>query len=213
MFKASKTTTERKNMKTVKSTAALLLVLSIMSYAQTKNWELDKSHSNVMFTVDYMVISEVTGKFNQFDAKVTSNGDDFSNGNIDFTIDVNSIDTDNDRRDGHLKSDDFFNAEKYPQITFKGKSLNKVSDNKYKLTGDLTMRDNTKQVELDVLYGGVIKDRNGNTRSGFKITGTINRFDYGLKWNNVVETGGAVVGKDVDITCNIQLKQVKEPES
>jgi polyisoprenoid-binding protein YceI len=123
---------------------------------------------------------------------------------IDFTADINSINTDNEKRDNHLKSDDFFNAEKYPQMKFVGKSMQKVGNNKYKLTGDLTIRDITKTVTLDVIYNGIVKAW-GATKAGFKLTGIINRFDYNLKWNTLLETGAAVVGKDVSINCDIQL--------
>ena len=118
---------------------------------------------------------------------------------------MNSIDTDNERRDNHLKSDDFFNAEKYPNITFKGKSLKHVNGNKYKLKGDLTIRDVTKSVVLEVKYGGTITDNRGNVKAGFKITGMINRFHYQLNWDAAMEAGGLVVGKDVEIVCNIEL--------
>lgn len=198
-------------MNKLKFTFALLLVLTVSIFADPINWEIDKAHSKVQFTVTHMVISEVTGQFKSFDAKITSDGDDFSKGNIDFTIDANSINTDNDYRDKHLKSDDFFNAEKYPKMIFKGKSLQKTGDNKYKLTGDLTIRDITKPVVLDVVYGGSVKDPMGRTVTGFKISGTINRFDFGLKWNKLIESGGAVVGKDVNILCNLELRKAAPP--
>ncbi|MDP4117189.1 MAG: YceI family protein, partial [Bacteroidota bacterium] len=139
----------------------------------------------------------------------TSNGNDFTKGNIEFSIDVNSINTENEQRDNHLKSDDFFNAAKFPKITFKGTSLYKVNGNKYKLKGNFTMRDVTKPIVLDVVYGGTVKDPWGNERVGFKIMGKVNRFDYGLKWNNLVEAGGAVVGKEVTMNCNIELIKKK----
>jgi polyisoprenoid-binding protein YceI len=184
----------------------LALVLSpILMFSQSTEWTFDKAHSNVMFTVDHLVIAEVTGYFKSFDGKVTSNGDDFTAGKIDFTVDVKSINTDNEKRDGHLKSEDFFYAEKYPQMIFKGKELKKVGDKKYKLTGDLTIRGVTKPVSLDVVYKGTTKDAYGNTKAGFKITGEVNRFDYGLKWNTLTEMGGAVVGQDVRITVNAEL--------
>lgn len=186
----------------------LLFVLTGFSPAQAVNWKVDPAHSKVQFTVSHMVISEVTGYFKKFDAKVTGTNNDLSDANIDFTIDVNSIDTDNPTRDNHLKSDDFFNAGKFPQIEFKGSSLTKVGDNKYKLKGNFTMRDITKPVELDVVYGGTVKDPSGKTRSGFKISGSLNRLDYNLKWNKLLETGGAVVGREVNILCNMEF--VKE---
>ncbi len=170
-------------------------------------WAVDKSHSKVEFSVTHLVISEVTGSFKNFDVNVETPGNDFSDAQIDFTADVNSIFTDNDQRDNHLKSDDFFNAEKYPKMTFKGSSMKKVGKNKYKLTGDLTIRNTTKKIVLDVVYNGTVKDPWGNTKAGFKISGKLNRFDYGLKWNSLIETGGAVVGKEVTITINLELQK------
>ncbi|AFN74589.1 YceI family protein [Melioribacter roseus P3M-2] len=189
--------------------SSLILFLAVgLINAQTK-WNFDKSHSKIAFKVKHMVISEVTGYFNEYEGAVETNGDNFENAKINFTIDVNSIDTDNEKRDEHLKSDDFFNAAKFPKITFVGKSLKKVADNKYKLVGDLTIRDNTKEVTLDVTYNGMVKDPWGNTRAGFKVTGTINRFDFGLKWNALLELGGAVVSEDVDIVIDVQLIKAK----
>lgn len=189
----------------------LLLVMLLFSaplFAQTK-WTVDKAHSKVHFSVTHMVISDVTGEFKNYDVYVETNGDDFTNAKIDFWADVNSISTDNDARDKHLKSDDFFNAAKYPKITFKSKSMTKVGDGKYKLVGDFTIRDVTKEITLDVEYRGMVKDPWGNTKAGFKITGDINRFDYNLKWNALVETGGLVVGKDVKMIVDLELQKVK----
>ena len=180
------------------------ILLGAVAIAQT-TWVFDKVHSNVSFNVEHLVISEVTGKFGSFKGEVVSSNDNFAGSTINFVIEVNSIDTDNERRDGHLKSDDFFNAEKYPSITFKGKSLKQVDGNKYKLKGDLTIRDITKTVVLDVKYGGTITDNRGNVKAGFKITGEINRFDYHLNWDAVMEAGGLIVGKDVEIVCNVEI--------
>ncbi|MCK9282212.1 MAG: YceI family protein [Melioribacteraceae bacterium] len=176
--------------------------------AQTK-WNIDKSHSKIGFSVSHMVITDVEGNFKDFDASVTTMGDDFSTAKIDFTAKTASVYTENDKRDNHLRSDDFFNAEKYPNLTFKSKSIKKVSDNKYKLTGDLTMRDVTKEVVLDVKFNGIVTDMGGNTKAGFKITGELNRQDYGLKFNALLGTGDAVVGNTVDLDINIQLAKSK----
>ncbi|MCX6169010.1 MAG: YceI family protein [Ignavibacteriales bacterium] len=189
--------------------AAILLLISLMTInAQTK-WTVDKAHSKVQFTVTHLVISEVSGEFKSFDANIESSKDDFTDAKIDFSADVNSISTDNDSRDKHLKSDDFFNAEKFPKLTFKGKSFKKVSGKNYKLVGDLTIRDVTKEVTLDVVYNGSVKDPYGNIKAGFKIKGEINRFDYNLKWNALIEAGGAVVGKTVEMTVNLELQKSK----
>lgn len=196
-------------MKNIKYLFVIVIFYSSVVLGQS-TWKVDKSHSNVQFTVTHMLVSEVTGEFKDFEAKVSSKSDSFEDAKIEFTIDVNSIDTENEKRDAHLKSDDFFNAEKYPNIKFSGTSLKKVSGNKYKLTGKFTMRDVTKNVTFDVIYGGTVKDPYGNTRAGFKVLGTVNRFDYNLKWNALLEAGGSVVGKDVQIVCNIELIQEKE---
>jgi len=184
---------------------ALFLIISFStSFTQTTNWKFDKAHTQIKFTVKHLVISEVTGNFKKFDGTVTTTGDDFSTAKIDFTAETSSIFTDNEKRDNHLKSDDFFNADKYPSLKFVGKSMKKVDKDKYKLTGDLTIRDVTKSVTLDVVYNGMVTAW-GTTRVGFNLTGIVNRFDYNLKWNTLIETGGAVVSKDVTITCDVEL--------
>ncbi len=185
---------------------ALLISNSIKAQ---KIWILDNSHSQVLFTVSHLVISEVTGSFKKFSANIKSSEPDFTDAQIDFSIDVNSLNTDNEMRDNHLKGDDFFNADKYPKIVFKGKSLIKLNGNKYQLTGDLTIRDVTKTVILDVTYAGTVLDPWENTKAGFKIKGMINRFDYNLKWNNLTDSDSAVAGEDVEITINLELAQAK----
>lgn len=182
-----------------------VLIVSIGALQAQTKWTFDKTHSKVQFKVTHMVISEVTGQFKNYDGSVESSKDDFTDAKINFTIDVNSINTDNEQRDTHLKSDDFFNAEKFPKITFVSKSFKKVNNKKYKLVGDLTIRNITKQVELDVTYNGTVKDPWGNTRAGFKVSGQVNRFDYGLKWNALLELGGAVVGETVDIIIDVEI--------
>ena len=172
-------------------------------------YKIDPLHSDIAFKVKHMMISTVTGHFNSYTANVKAMDDTFANAQIEVELDVNSITTKNEDRDGHLKSDDFFNAEKYPAMTFKSSSLKKVSGNKYTLTGDLTIRDVTKKVSFNVTYGGTAKDPYGNVKSGFKASGKINRFDYGLKWNTLTEAGGAMVGKDINITLNLEFAQKK----
>lgn len=189
--------------------AAFLLLAGVITLNAQSKWSVDKAHSKVQFSVTHLIISEVTGQFKSFDANVESSKDDFTNAKIEFSADVNSITTDNEGRDKHLKSDDFFNAEKFPKITFVGKSLKKVSGKKYKLVGDFTIRDVTKQITLDVVYNGSVKDPWGNTKAGFKIKGEVNRFDYNLKWNTLMEAGGAVVGKTVSIVVDLELQKAK----
>ena len=182
----------------------------MLAYTQTQaatKWEVDKAHTKVEFSVTHLVISEVTGQFKDYSATVISPNDDFTNAEINFEVNTNSISTGDDQRDAHLKSDDFFNSEKFPKMTFKSSSMKRTGENKYKLAGDLTIRDKTKPIELDVIYNGSVKDPWGNIKAGFKIKGKLNRFDYDLKWNALIETGGAVVGKNVDIVINLELNK------
>lgn len=174
-----------------------------------KTWKIDKMHSNLNFSVTHLVISEVDGSFKVYDGSISSTSDDFNNASIEFSVDVNSINTDNSMRDDHLKGDDFFNAASYPKMTFKSTSFTKVSGNRYKLTGDLTVRNVTKKASFDVVYGGTAKDGYGNTKAGFKASGSINRFDYGLKWNALTEAGGATVGADVALNFKLEFAMSK----
>lgn len=169
------------------------------------SWAVDAVHSNVKFTVTHLVISEVDGAFKVFDGTMTSEKEDFTDAKISFSVDVASVNTDNQMRDDHLKSDDFFNAGKFNAMRFEGTSFKKISGNKYELKGNLTIRDITKPITFQVTYGGTVTDPYGNVKAGFKAKGSVNRFDYGLKWNAVTEAGGAVVGEEVEILCNIQM--------
>lgn len=172
-------------------------------------WVLDKAHSNIRFTVTHMVVSEVEGSFKAFDGSFVAEKADFSDARVSFTVDVNSINTDNENRDKHLKSDDFFNAEKFPQVKFESTAFKPQGDNKYKLEGNLTIRDITKPVTFDVTYGGTITGGRG-AKAGFKAKATIDRFEFGLKWNRLTEAGGMTVGKNVDVTVNIELNEAKQ---
>jgi polyisoprenoid-binding protein YceI len=185
-----------------------ILIMAISATAQT-TWTVDNIHSGVKFSVSHLIISEVEGSFKVYSGTLLSQKPDFTDAAVDFTVDVTSINTDNEMRDKHLKADDFFNAEKYSKMTFKGASWKKVDDRNYVLEGDLTIRDVTKRVTFTVIYGGTIKDPWGNTKAGFKATTVINRFDYGLRWNTLTEAGGATVGKDVSITLNLEFGQKK----
>ncbi len=197
-------------MKKVFSLSLAIFSFVALSMAQTvKTWKVDNMHSGVKFSVTHMVISEVEGSFKVYEGTITSAKDDFSDAKIDFSVDVNSINTDNSMRDGHLKSDDFFNADKFPKMVFKSTSFKKKAGNVYELIGDLTIRDVTKKVKFSVKYGGIMKDPYGNTKAGFKATGSINRFDYGLKWNTLTEAGGAMVGADVNLTLNLEFALAK----
>ncbi len=179
--------------------AALVLVLSTSAGAQTV-WKTDKAHSTVKFTVSHLVIAEVGGRFKEFDATLTSGKEDFSDMQVEADIKTTSIDTDNEQRDKHLRSDDFLNTDKYPDMKFKSTRIEKTGENTFRISGDLTIRDVTKPVVLDAKLGGVVKDPWGNTKAGFRATTTIDRFEYGVKWNKAIETGGLVAGKDVEVT-------------
>jgi len=171
---------------------------------QTK-WVIDTTHSEVQFKVKHLVISTVTGAFKKFAGEVLSETDDFDGAKVSFSVDVDSIDTNQADRDGHLKSDDFFAASQHPNITFSNGTLKKVSGNNYKLAGTFTVRGVAKPLELDVEFGGIVKDPWGNTKAGFEINGKINRKDYGLTWSAVTEAGGMVVGDDVKLHLNVEL--------
>jgi polyisoprenoid-binding protein YceI len=172
--------------------------------AQTK-WTLDKSHTDIRFTAIHMVISEVDGEFKECEGSVVSTSDDFNDAEVEFVAKTASIDTDNERRDNHLRSDDFFSAESYPEVKFKGKIV-KEGDQHF-LVGDFTLRDVTQPIRFDVKYNGQIKGRRGQ-KAGFKITGSIDRFDYGLTWDSKIETGELVVSREIRITCNVELNEV-----
>ena len=181
-----------------------------METTQTKTqWTVDPVHSEIQFKVKHMVISTVTGQFERFSGSAESEGDDFEGATVTFEVEADSINTRNSDRDAHLKSDDFFNAEKYPKITFKSKSFTKVGDNNYKLVGDLTIRDVVKEVTLDVEYGGMVdNDGYGNVKAGFEVTGKINRKDFGLRWNGVTEAGQIIVSDEVKLILNVQFAKV-----
>lgn len=188
--------------------AALLLSAATVS-AQASKWNVDASHSNVKFSVSHLMVSDMEGQFNKFDGSIDAPTTEFSNAQVNFTVDVASVNTDNEKRDAHLKSDDFFNAEKYPKMTFKSTSFKKGKGNNYTLEGDLTLRDVTKKVKFDVTYGGTVKDPYGNTKAGFKANTKISRKAYGLKWSAMTEAGGAVVGDEVTIMLRLEFGKAK----
>lgn len=194
-------------MRSIKYIFAVLIFVSTFISAQSTQWNLDASHSKISFDVSHLVISSVTGFFRDYSIDFKSDKDDFSDAQISFSAAVNSLDTDNEKRDEHLKSPDFFDAENNPEIKFVGKSFTKLDDKNYKLVGDFTMRGVTKEIALDVEFKGTIKDPWGGTRAGFKLTGTVNRTDYGLTWNKALEAGGVLVGEEVEIICVIELKK------
>jgi polyisoprenoid-binding protein YceI len=176
--------------------------------SEAGKWTLDKNHSNVKFTVTHLLVSEVDGHFKVFDGTMENAKEDFSDAKINFTVDAASINTDNEKRDNHLRGDDFFNAEKYPTMKFESTSMTPLGNNKYKLAGNLTIKDVTKPVNFDVTYGGSVVS-NGNTKLGFRASTTINRFDYNLKWDKATEAGNLVVAKEVEINVNVELNKSK----
>jgi polyisoprenoid-binding protein YceI len=178
-----------------------LLLLTGAAFAQT-TWTIDKNHSKVGFNVTHMGISEVEGKFNEFEGTVVAKSEDFNGAEIEFVSKTASIDTDNEKRDGHLKSPDFFDAEKNPETKFKGTLVK--DGGKYKLKGDLTMHGVTKKVEFDVTYGGTVDTGRGK-KAGFKLTGKINRHDYGLTWANKTPGGELVVADEVELIVKVEL--------
>lgn len=178
-----------------------------MSTETLTKWTIDKAHSEITFKIKHLVISTVTGKFNEFDATLESENEDFEGAEITFEALIDSIDTNNEDRDKHLKSEDFFNAEEHPKLTFKSTSFEKTGDGEYKLIGGLTMRGNTKTVELAAEYGGTVQDPYGNTKAGFEINGKINRKEFGLTWSAVTEAGNVVVSDEVKLNLNVQFTQ------
>ena len=201
--------------------AVLLLALPLLGHlvlaqnvvAPQTTWTIDKIHSRIGFSVSHFVITQVTGYFRNYDALVTCTcpGNDFTGGTVEFTANTASIFTDNEQRDGHLQTDAFFNAKKYPEMKFKGTLVNENGKNVLK--GNLTIRDITRPVSLNVTYGGRIKDKNfGIEKAGFKVSGVINRLEYGLKWNETFEGGGSIVGEDVQLDLNIEIDK-KKPDA
>jgi polyisoprenoid-binding protein YceI len=168
-------------------------------------WALDPTHSELLFKVKHLMITNVKGEFRTFSAAI--DGEDFTSAPVTVKIDTESVFTNNNDRDGHLKSPDFFDAAQYPSITFTSKSFKKVDDDEYTLTGDLTIKDITKEVSLAVTYGGVNKDPWGNQKAGFSVKGKINRTDFGLTWNAALETGGVLVSEEVKIDAEVQFVQ------
>ena len=169
-------------------------------------WTLDPTHSEIQFKIRHLMISNVTGQFTTFDVSAETEDEDFLKAKISFTGDVDSVTTGNEQRDVHLKAPDFFDALKFPKIKFVATKYENVdNDGSYELYGDLTIRDITKNVRLDVEFGGIVKDPWGNTRAGFEIHGKVNRKEFGLQWHAVTEAGSVVVSDEVRIHCAIEL--------
>lgn len=199
-------------MKTTLKAIVAVVAISLSAKAQT-NWNVDASHSKLGFSVTHMMVSETEGKFKIYEGKVSSKSDiDFTDASIDFKIDVNSINTDDEKRDGHLKSPDFFDVATYPNMTFKSTSMkaNPKIKNSYILIGDLTMHGVTKKVTLTAIGASkIVKDPYGMMRYAFKVMGKINRIDFGLKYNAVLEAGGVALSEEVKIDCTIEITKAK----
>ena len=178
--------------------------LSNTASAQT-TWKVDPMHSFASFNIKHMGISFVEGRFDKIDGTVTTSGNALNNAKFDFMIDVNSINTNVEMRDNHLKSADFFDTENYPAMTFESTKITKVDDDEYKLEGLLTMKGVSKEITLDVEFGGTNKDPWGNEKAGFSLNGKINRKDWGLNWNAALETGGVLVSDEVKIASEVQF--------
>jgi polyisoprenoid-binding protein YceI len=182
-----------------------LMAAMLTGYSQSTKWGYDASHAKVGFTISHFGISETEGRFTKYDGVVLADKPDFSDAKVEFTVDVNSIDTDDAQRDTHLKSPDFFDVAKYPSIIFKSTSLKPLGKNKYKLTGDITLHGVTRSIELEAVYRGTVVDPYKNTKAGFRITGGLDRTQFGLSWNGKLATGDMLVGNQVNLDINIEL--------
>lgn len=174
-----------------------------MSKKESTHWKIDVAHAEISFKVKHMMISTVTGHFEEFDASITTDNEEFIDADFDFLAKSASINTKNKDRDNHLKSNDFFNVKEYPEITFKSKSFDGN-----RLTGDLTIRDVTKEIVLKVDFNGIAVDPYGQTKAGFEMTGEVNRKDFNLNWSTVTETGNIVVSDTVKLNIDLQFIKV-----
>jgi polyisoprenoid-binding protein YceI len=182
--------------------------------AKTK-WVIDPVHSEIAFKVKHLMITNIKGVFQEFEASIYTTGDDFMTAEVDFWMNPASVNTGSADRDAHLKGADFFDVENYKEITFTANTYELVdNDSSYELYGDLTIKGITKRIKLDVEFGGVVKDPWGNEKAGFSINGKINRKDWGLNWNAALEAGGLLVSDEVSVSCEVQLlKSNEEPFS
>ncbi|MBU0941418.1 MAG: YceI family protein [Flavobacteriaceae bacterium] len=171
----------------------------------TTKWVIDPTHSEIGFKVKHMMFTNVSGKFNAFEATIENDEENFETSKIEFSTDVNSIDTNNEDRDNHLRGADFFDIENYKKLSFVSTSIKKIDEGEYQITGDLTIKDVTKSIVLDTEYSGLMKDPWGNTKVALSITGKINRKDFGLTWNAALETGGVLVGDEIKLVSEIQF--------
>jgi polyisoprenoid-binding protein YceI len=186
---------------------AVLLIFGPAVHADTTStaWSIDAAHSSIGFSVRHLVVSKTKGSFGEFTGEISFDGKNLEKGTARITVQVSSIDTDDEKRDGHLKSPDFFDAEKYPTMQFKSKKVVPGKDGTFKLIGDLTIRDVTREVTFDGEFHGLIDDPWGNTRAGFTAQTRINRQDFNVTWNQTLDAGGVVVGDEVGINLELEL--------
>ncbi|NVJ25722.1 MULTISPECIES: YceI family protein [Myxococcus] len=178
-----------------------------------KTWQLDTTHSTVGFMVRHMVVAKVHGRFTRFEGKVVVNGDDLSQGSAEVKIDVSSIDTGVEQRDNHLRSPDFFDVAAFPKLIFRSTRVQDAGKGHYRVVGDLTIRDVTREVVLETELLGKVKDPWGNERLAFQASTSIDRKDFGLSWNQALEAGGLLVGERVDITLDVQAVAVADEKA
>ncbi|HLO91220.1 MAG TPA: YceI family protein [Lentimicrobium sp.] len=171
-------------------------------------WAIDAAHSEILFKVKHMMITNVKGEFRKFNAQVESDGNDFSDASVKISIDAASIFTNSDDRDAHLRSVDFFDVANYPEITFETTDLRMTGEETYKMTGLLKIKGISKEISLDVEFGGINKDPWGNEKAGFSLSGVFNRKDWGLTWNAALETGGVLVSDEVKMSAEVQLVKI-----
>ena len=186
-----------------------MLLLAFAGLAKAETWNIDLPHSSVGFSVRHMVVTKTHGKFNDFTGLINFDGKNPEKGSVELTVQIASIDTDNKKRDDHLRSADFFDVEKFPTMTFKSKKVIKGEGNKFKLIGDLTIKGITKEITFDCEFNGIVSDPMGNTRAGFSAHAKINRQDFKITWSKSLDAGGLVVGNQVTINLEIEVIKAK----
>lgn len=187
---------------------SFLVVIALGASAIADTWNIDMAHSNVGFAVRHMVISKVRGTFADFSGTVEFDGKNFDKASVQATVQIASVDTDNEKRDGHLRTSDFFDAEKFPTMSFQSTKIVPGKDGEFKMIGNLTIKDVTKEVTFDCEFAGVV-DAGENTRAGFSAETTINRQDFNVAWENKLQDGSLIVGNDVDITIEVEAIKAK----
>jgi|CXWL01.1.fsa_nt_gi polyisoprenoid-binding protein YceI len=183
---------------------ALATLAAVPADAAPVTYTIDATHSNVGFRVRHLV-SKVNGSFKSFDGTIVMDAENPAASSVTFTIKAASISTDNEQRDTHLKGDDFFAAEKFPELTFKSTAVKKLAGTDYEVKGNLTMRGVTKEITLPVSFLGEVKDPWGNTKAGFSSSTTVNRKDYGINWNKALDNGGLLVSDDVEVSIELEV--------